>query len=68
MTTEGESMERPITIEEAAALLGGVVTVKTLYRWAAEGRVPSIKLGGRRCFMRSALLAWVAAQGTGGVR
>lgn len=37
-----------IGIREAAERLG--LTVGTLYNWVSQGRVPSVRLGGRRLF------------------
>jgi excisionase family DNA binding protein len=62
---EGMDMDTPVGVTEAAKLLGGQVAEKTLYRWAAEGKVPSVKMGGRRCFIPRQLLAWLSAQATG---
>jgi excisionase family DNA binding protein len=62
---DGSDMDTPVSVEEAVKFLGGIISVKTLYRWAAEGRVPSIKLGGKRCFIRRQLAAWMASQATG---
>lgn len=51
--TSSQAPEAWITAREAAALLPGV-TVRTLQRWAAAGKVPSATLpSGHRRFLRS---------------
>lgn len=52
------------TVKEAAAFLG--ISSKTLYRWAAAGQVPHMKLGGALRFSRAALQAWRAKHTHGG--
>lgn len=51
-------------VKHAALFLG--VSEKTLYRLAAEGSVPSFKVGGARCFDPDALAVWRTAQQKGG--
>ena len=63
MTTA--TAEEPIlTPEEAATLLR--ISIKTLYRWASTGKVPSLKFGGALRFRRERLLEWAAKQERGG--
>lgn len=50
-------MTNLISVPEAAHRLG--LSVWTIYRWAQEGRLPSILLGRRRLFTESDLRAFV---------
>ncbi|ATB41120.1 hypothetical protein CYFUS_006582 [Cystobacter fuscus] len=52
------------TVEEAARFLG--IAPKTLYRWASEGLVPSVKMGNLRRFSPRALAAWREGRTHGG--
>jgi len=52
------------SVSVAAQYLG--ISPKTLYKWAADATVPSIKLGGRLRFSPSELAAWRAARQRGG--
>lgn len=52
------------TVDEAARYLG--IKPKTLYRKAAEGVVPSFKVGGALRFSPAALAEWRRAQQRGG--
>ncbi len=49
-----------LDLHAAAALLG--VSPETLRKWAARGRVASVKLGARLLFSQTALEEWVAAR------
>lgn len=51
-----------LTIREVAAFLK--VTERTIYRLAAEGQIPSFKVGGSWRFQRSDLLRWMKDQST----
>ena len=53
-----------LTAEEAAALLGGGMTVERLYVAAREGVVPSVKIGRQVRFSRAALVEWINRGGT----
>lgn len=64
-TDEEADVDTPMGVDEAVEFLGGRVKAKTLYRWAAEGTVPSLKLGGKRCFTRRQLAAWMQSHATG---
>lgn len=55
-------LEKPLTAEDVAELLG--LHVKTVYRSAARGAIPSVKAGGRVLFFPSDLAAWRAAGGS----
>lgn len=46
--------------DDAARLLG--VNKHTLYRWAREGTVPAIRLGGSVRFRVATLVEWMEAQ------
>ena len=46
-----------LTANEASRFLR--IHLVTLYTWAIEGRIPSIKLGRRRLFSRQALDRWL---------
>lgn len=63
MTGIETAEDAALTVEEAARFLG--IKPKTLYRWAAEGKVPSIKAGGARRFSPSALAGWREAHSQG---
>ena len=54
--TEGEIL----TLDEVAAYLKA--GKRTVYRLAAEGRLPAFKLGGTWRFRRSDLDEWIAAK------
>jgi len=45
-----------LSAEEAANLLG--IKKNTLYMWALQRRIPSVKIGNLRRFIRKDLLAW----------
>ncbi len=45
------------TVEETAAYLG--CSPKTVYGWAASGKIPSFKLGGLVRFKREDINAWI---------
>jgi len=51
------SIEEPIGVSEAAALLG--VSEITVYRNAAKGTLPSYKRLGKWYFFASELIAWI---------
>ncbi len=51
---------RLLTTKEAAALLA--VSVRTIYAWVAERRIPYRKAGRLLRFDRDELLAWSEAQ------
>lgn len=56
-----------LTAEQVAALLQ--VPKKTVYDWAAAGRLPGVvRLGRLLRFNEAAVAAWLAAGGTAGVR
>lgn len=63
-----DDMQTLLTVEEAVEALGRKFSVKTVYRWAADGRMPSLKVGGKRLFQRGALLQWLAQHATGMVQ
>jgi len=48
------------TVREAAAFLH--LGRNTVYEWAASGKLPSLRLGSRIRFLRSALRRWLAVQ------
>ena len=48
---------RLISVKDAAGRLG-VATI-TAYRWAESGKIPSIRLGGRRLVMEGRLNALI---------
>jgi excisionase family DNA binding protein len=50
-----------ITADELAALLG--VDRKTVYEGAARGEIPSVRLGRRVLFARTAIDAWLGTLG-----
>ena len=50
-----------ITAQAAAELLS--ISVQTLYKHAAAGRVPAKRLGGRWIFVREQLAEWLADTG-----
>lgn len=49
-----------LTIREVAIFLK--VTERTIYRLAAEGQIPSFKVGGSWRFQRTDLLRWMRDQ------
>ncbi|MEO7465532.1 MAG: helix-turn-helix domain-containing protein [Sphingobium limneticum] len=49
-----------LTIREVALFLK--VTERTIYRLAAEGQIPSFKVGGSWRFQRTDLLQWMKDQ------
>jgi excisionase family DNA binding protein len=52
MTTDAEHQERPyLTVVEAAHLTG--LSVKTLTRWAENGWLPSVLVGGEMLLSRA---------------
>lgn len=60
---KGETMAEPqgeiLTLDEVAAYLKA--GKRTVYRLAAEGKLPAFKLGGTWRFRRSDLDEWIAA-------
>ena len=60
---KGETMAEPqgeiLTLDEVAAYLKA--GKRTVYRLAAEGKLPAFKLGGTWRFRRSDLDKWIAA-------
>jgi len=60
---KGETMAEPegeiLTLDEVAAYLKA--GKRTVYRLAAEGKLPGFKLGGTWRFRRSDLDKWIAA-------
>jgi excisionase family DNA binding protein len=52
------------TVKEAAGFLG--LSTKTVYRMAAEGTLPCLRLGGSVRFSPKRLAEWRAAQEHGG--
>ncbi len=48
------------TVREAAAFLR--LGRNTVYEWAANGKLPSLRLGSRIRFLPSALRRWLAVQ------
>ncbi|RYZ17388.1 MAG: DNA-binding protein [Myxococcaceae bacterium] len=58
------ALEDAWDVRRAAQFLG--TSDKTLYRWAAEGRVPSFKMGGLLRFSPKALATWRTQQSRGG--
>ena len=61
---KGETMAEPqgeiLTLDEVAAYLKA--GKRTVYRLAAEGKLPAFKLGGTWRFRRAELDRWIAAQ------
>ena len=61
--SKGETMADPegeiLTLDEVAAYLKA--GKRTVYRLAAEGKLPAFKLGGTWRFRRSDLDEWIAA-------
>ncbi len=61
---KGETMSEPegevLTLDEVAAYLKA--GKRTVYRLAAEGKLPGFKLGGTWRFRRSDLDKWIAAK------
>jgi len=55
--TKPEDPDDLLTAGEAARFLR--IHLVTLYSWASEGRVPSIKLGRKRLFSRKELHRWL---------
>lgn len=59
---KGETMAKPegeiLTLDEVAAYLKA--GKRTIYRLAAEGKLPAFKLGGTWRFRRSDLDEWIA--------
>jgi len=55
-----DTMPQLLSVEEAASFLR--VSTPTIYRWAREGFIPSIKVGGYRRFYREALARWLDAK------
>lgn len=53
-----------LTVPEAAARLG--ISVRTVYEWAAAGRLPSVHVGHRVLVPVAALETWVADHTRGG--
>ncbi len=51
-----------IGVRDAAARLG--VAPQTLYNWVSQGRIPSVRLGGRRLFDVRALERFVQEAST----
>lgn len=52
-----------LTIEEMAAYLRA--GKRTVYRLAAEGRIPAFKVGGTWRFLRKDIDIWIKQQSTG---
>jgi excisionase family DNA binding protein len=52
-----------LDVHEAAALLR--LSPSTVYRWAQQARLPSLKMGGCRRYRRSDLVVWLDAQAQG---
>jgi excisionase family DNA binding protein len=63
LSGKGEAMAEPegeiLTLEEVAAYLKA--GKRTVYRLAADGKLPGFKLGGTWRFRRSDLDKWIAA-------
>lgn len=49
-----------LTVKEAAQLLN--MKQNTLYLWAAQRRLPSVKVGRSRRFVKSELMEWFGKQ------
>ena len=64
ISSNGGVLEDAWDVRRAALFLG--ISEKTLYRWAAEGRVPCFKLGGLLRFAPSELATWRSQQSRGG--
>jgi excisionase family DNA binding protein len=59
-----DNSRRLISIKEAAQRLG--LSAITIYRWAESGKLPSVKLGGRRLIAEATIEALVvSAMGEG---
>lgn len=58
-------MHEIMTLREAAAFLR--LSVRTLYGFAREGRVPGAQIGGKWVFPRAVLARWLAAQAEAGM-
>jgi PTS system nitrogen regulatory IIA component len=52
-----------LTVPEVAAWLK--LRPKTVYEWAARGKLPSLRLGSAVRFERDALLRWLSARREG---
>ncbi|RJS19543.1 transcriptional regulator [Corallococcus sp. H22C18031201] len=63
METQSAQYEDGWGVERAAQYLG--ISVKTMYRLAADRKVPSYKVGGALRFDPAVLRAWRAAGGCG---
>jgi PTS system nitrogen regulatory IIA component len=48
-------------VKEASALLG--VSDKTVYRWLADGKIPSVRIGAQHRFNRTELMLWAESSG-----
>ena len=51
-------MDNLLSVQEAARKLG--VSFWTIYRWAQEGRLPSVLLGRRRLFAEADLQSFIS--------
>ena len=58
--SEKTVLERLLTVGEVAALLR--LHPKTIERMVREGRIPSLRLGGRLRFRPSDIVSWLAAR------
>jgi excisionase family DNA binding protein len=65
MTTETKQADALLlSAKEAAKALG--ISTRTLHTLTADNVVPSVRIGRRRLYSRTALVAWVAQQAKGG--
>jgi len=55
-----ESVDRLLTVREVAELLGK--SSSSIYRMAQKGQIPSLTIGGSRCFDPSVLALWLSSK------
>lgn len=63
MQRQNEREQLLVSLREAAKMLG--VSQRTTWQLAADGRLPSIRIGSRRLFSPETLREWVKAQERG---
>lgn len=59
-TDQTAAEESLLTVSEVAAWLR--LRPSTVYSWAASGRIPCVRLGGRLRFARGDILRWIEAR------
>jgi excisionase family DNA binding protein len=55
-----ESADRLLTVRDVAKLLGK--SASSIYRMAQKGQIPSLTIGGSRCFDPSVLALWLSSK------